>query len=124
MNTSNKNGFTAIEIMIVIAVIATLTVVVLSSKRDLALVQEMHKHNLGELVYSKLDGRKGMVASRTFWNSAQGYKYSVRFGVDQLNTEGHILGSGGPIKETPYALVGMYGFELTSENPESGISND
>ena len=65
------------------------------------------KFMTGQFVEHILDGRKGIVIYR--WD---GDMYKVRFSYKQQSTKNHMFGSGGDIKEAPYADVTCREFEL------------
>ena len=70
----------------------------------------------GQMVESKVDGRVGMVIEcRRFHD---GYRYDVRFGIRQSTTRTHVLVSDEPIKNSPYSVETMRGFELRGYRPQ------
>jgi len=67
-----------------------------------------HKFDVGEIVSTKIDGRKGMIILR--YRTID--QYQVRFGTRSMKTNTRILSEDGNISEYPYTVVNMHEFEL------------
>lgn len=66
----------------------------------------------GELVVSVLNGQRGQIAEVYCFRGTKSCLYGVRFVGASLSTTPHLIGSGGPIGQSPFELVEMRDFEI------------
>ena len=107
-------------IKFILAVMVIMIVTGCDNKQDLY----PHKYNNSQIVYSKLDGRRGMVVTKhaVYIPERYGILYDVRFSALEATTDSRVLSSDGAIKISPYSTVTMQEYELTTNRPVEEVN--
>ena len=75
-----------------------------------------HSFSHGDIVYSKLDGRKGMVV--VVYHFSQPLRYEVKFSGLTLTTQTRLISDDAPVLMAPYATITMREYELVGSLEE------